>query len=205
MSRHAWHEQDDSGEAWVFRAPQIPSGAHLGRRGERTASWPAPGLPTDRYAEDRTTGSTPRIRPDDTWVELPPLAVGRVPMPVDQPYPPHPVSPERPTPAEPPSLAVQAQDAIREWALIVTVILAAVSLVIAGLVTSVRDHQRMGVLNRQNQDLRTEQNRELQRLAAAEKAAADAQTAADQAERDLEDLRQRVDQLDAAGDQTSGS
>ena len=159
----------------------------------------------DRYGEDRTTGSTPRVRPDDTWVELPPLAQGRASVP----RPPPPVQAPRPTqappPAEPISRAVRAQDAIREWALIVAVIAAAVSLVVAGLVTSVRDHQRMRVISEQNQDLRQVQIEQQRRLAAAEQQAADAKAAAGEAQQQLEDLRQRVDQLDTTESQTSGS
>ena len=93
-------------------------------------------------------------------------------------------------------------DWLRAWAVLGGVTLAAVALIVASIATSAMDHQRMRVLDHQNQDLRQVQIEQQKRLQAAEQQAADAQAAADQARSDVEQMQE---QLDRAEHQTSGS
>jgi hypothetical protein len=170
VPRHA-AGQEPTDEQWVFRAPQLPRGAHL-RSSDRTATFPAPhppqppvGLPDDLYG-------------DGCWTEVPPLVRGRVPMPlsvnpygvptVDHPRSePRTVGPPLP-PAEPQSRAIRFMDWFRDVGpslLLAAMLLAALA---ATSLVAYRSDQRVKTVEEQNQDLRQVQIDQQKRIAQLE-------------------------------------
>lgn len=157
MGRHRPLDDQATG-GWLFeRPPDDPGGSHDGH--PTPPPWvpprpeKPPGMPTDRYAEDRTTGSQRPFR-EKEWTEFwprgqapAPMAVNPLGMPTqDRPRPPRPSETRRP--AEKPRTAVRAMDAASDRylpALLIAVL--AVTLLVIGVVQTV-DHRRIADLER---------------------------------------------------------
>lgn len=164
---------------------QVPTG-----RVPRVRDRPAE-LPRDQYRE-WASGELPRVLPDPAagWTEIHPQGMPAVDHP---PVPP-------PSPRPRPARVVRGPASIWPGVVATIAILAAL---IAGTY-AIGAQRHASDLERQHQDLHTEQISQRQRLAAAEQAAADAKAAAAEAENDLDQLRKRVGLLEE-DPTTSGS
>lgn len=166
MGAHHSSDRDDplcsTSEWWQSQHPPDNSPTQqfrpLGDPSRTRVMGRPPGLPTDRYGEERTTG-VPLIRPVS-----PPINTGGMPT-QDRPRTPQPVAAaHRPAPAEKPGFGVRILDFLSVW-LIKTLAL----VLAAGLVAwAVGIDRTITSLRKQNQDLRQVQIDQHQRIAELE-------------------------------------
>ena len=223
------HSIDESHveDPWLFRAPKAPRGTHERPRrvDDRTQQFfpgPAPGLPVDRYAEERTTG-VPLIPPGFAPRPAPIRSEGmptvdrpRSPAPrgaAQVPRPQH--APTASPHAERPSRVVRAMDAagkaVRAFGRFLTGFALGFALRLTALIFAAYAVVWMlGVdgevdrLKQQNTQLRQDQAGLLKRLNEAETDVEQARSESGEAKEDADTLQRRVTQLEEQ-DQTSGS
>jgi hypothetical protein len=222
--RHLLDPNDPASREHLFEAPPDPRFARA-RRDDRTQmfppiSGPPPGLPTDRYGEERSPSRSAPLLPAEFAAHLTSPSIRSEGMPtVDRPRSPAPIGTARvayppPAPesaagphAKRPSTAARAVHAVADFVsgyALKLFPLMLTALLVGWCVSTDREVDR---LSRENRDLRDVQITQQQRLRDAETDVEQARSESGEAKEDADNLQRRLTQLEEQDqhDDESGS